>query len=432
MKLVRHIDRGGFGIVDEVEGVNGERWAKKTFKPQIGNDDEKARLRRRFEREVRIQSQIHHPNVMPVLESDLSTEPPWFLMPLADRSYEAQIVDDRNSGAIDPGPWTDILAGVEELHRLGYVHRDLKPANVLLLDDRWVLSDFGLVLPTMRDTTVLTGTASAYGSRAYAAPEQAVDFRNTPEQADIFALGCILQDGVAPSPARIPFAQATCDGPYGPVIEKCTEQDPNRRFQSIAALRAVLFDVWRTASFTSPSDSIEELIGELQANASSLEAWSAIATALDRSEPLDRDAVLRAINEDLVSELHQIDTVLFGRVVRHICHWASKSEFAFSYCDVIGDRLFAIYRISNTRFRCAVVLAALELSVSHNRWHVMNQVGRMLDDNADSALAERMVIELTNDTQLCEKLGRIESAISWSRAKWHTRIRGLLNSVLDD
>ena len=39
--------------------------------------------RKRFIREVQIQSDLAHPNVMPVLDSDLDATPPWFVMPLA-------------------------------------------------------------------------------------------------------------------------------------------------------------------------------------------------------------------------------------------------------------------------------------------------------------------------------------------------------------
>ena len=129
------------------------------------------------------------------LSNSTSRPPPWFTMPLADKSFEKN-AEDRCQGIVDPAAWQDILAAVEELHRLGFVHRDLKPANVLLVEGKWVLADFGLILPMARNTTILTSSRSAYGSHYYAAPEQASDLRNTPEQADIFALGCILHDTV--------------------------------------------------------------------------------------------------------------------------------------------------------------------------------------------------------------------------------------------
>jgi len=197
MKKIREIDRGGFGVVDEMELDSGVRIAKKTFSPQIGNASELELLRRRFSREVRIQSLIKHPNIMPVLDAGLDEDPSCFTMPLATETYERKLAADVAKDEFDPAPWTDILASVEELHRLGYVHRDLKPANILLVYGRWVLSDFGLVLPTMRDTTILTGTNAAYGSRNYAAPEQ---YAGVGRVRAVFAAGRVV--GAAAGGAR--------------------------------------------------------------------------------------------------------------------------------------------------------------------------------------------------------------------------------------
>jgi eukaryotic-like serine/threonine-protein kinase len=252
MREIRLINRGGFGVVHEVEDDAGRRLARKSFDPPTSDRDEREKLRKRFAREVRIQSQIRHPNIMPIIEFDLEASPPWFTMPLASHSFEQKIDADHIQGTMDTAAWQDILAAVEELHRLGYVHRDLKPANVLLVENRWVLADFGLILPMARDTTILTSSRSAYGSHHYAAPEQARDFRNTPEQADIFALGCILHDTVDRTPTRVPFTQIRVSGVYGPILEKCTESEPRRRFPNIAALRSALFDLWRTSQFEAP------------------------------------------------------------------------------------------------------------------------------------------------------------------------------------
>ncbi|QHS50411.1 serine/threonine-protein kinase [Edaphobacter sp. 12200R-103] len=253
MREVEVINRGGFGVVHKVE-IDGQHFAKKTFDPQIQTGTDREKLRRRFVREVKIQSRIKHPNIMPIFRYDLDTTPPWFLMPLASASFEKKIAEDVLSSTIDKSAWQDILAAVEELHRLGYVHRDLKPGNVLKVGDRWVIADFGLVLPTVRDTTRLTGSHTAFGSHYYAAPEQAHDFHNVSDVADIFALGCILHDTICDSPSRVPFAQIHFDGPYAEILGKCTAVDARERFQNVAFFRAALFDLWQTEEASSSEE----------------------------------------------------------------------------------------------------------------------------------------------------------------------------------
>jgi serine/threonine protein kinase len=46
---------------------------------------------------------------------------------------------------------TEILLGLEELHKLGIAYRDLKPENILLdKDGHACISDFGLVKPGLK------------------------------------------------------------------------------------------------------------------------------------------------------------------------------------------------------------------------------------------------------------------------------------------
>ena len=422
MRVVRRIDRGGFGYVDEVELPDGSRAARKCFDPLVADPAERAALRRRFEREVRIQSAISHPNIMPVMMADLVVDPPWFSMPLASESLERKMRADQSRGSFDPGPWPDILGAVEELHRLGYVHRDLKPANILLVAGTWVVSDFGLILPTMRDTTVLTSSGSAYGSRNYAAPEQAIDFRNTPDQADIYAIGCMLHDAVEVAPFRIPFAQIKGNGAYGPLLEKCTEVDHRRRFPTVAALRAALFDIWSAQSASTAAVPDGDVLSQLLSTPDSADAWRRFIQFTEQQETEQRDGLLRSISSELLLKLQAVDEVLFSRTIGLICDWASGSSFEWSYCDIVGDRLLDAYRVASVRLRCSIVLAALELGVSHNRWHVMNQVGGMLGTAADNGLVDRILIEMGLDPNLESKLRRIERTIKWPRSHWHGQI----------
>lgn len=428
MREIRQIDRGGFGVVHEIETDDGRRLARKSFEPQVSSADERVKLAKRFAREIRIQSQIRHPNIMPVFEHDLDASPPWFTMPLAEKSFETKLQEDHANGLFDMQPWQDVLAAVEELHRLGYVHRDLKPANILLVDGTWVLSDFGLILPTARETTVLTGSKSAYGSHFYAAPEQARDFRNTPEQADIFALGCILHDAIDPSPVRIPFAQICISSPYGLLLEKCTELQPKKRFPTVAGLRAALFDIWRNSQFAPPAPDDATLLEAVTSHPDSLDAWRTLVSHIEGAPHAVRKSLLQSINSDLIGRLRALDDVVFSRLMEQMFAWASESSFNWDYCDVVGDRLLDAYRISPVRIRCGIVLAALDLATSHNRWHVMNQVGAMLSPAADNGLVDRILIEISMDCQIEARLRKIERIVHWSRAKWHTKIGEFLNA----
>ena len=94
-----------------------------------------------------------------------------------------------------------------------FVHRDLKPENVLVGADRMAgdglnrlrVTDFGLVqalttapvaavgevLPTPKAHVGLTRIGSVLGTPSYMAPEQWMS-ANVDEQADIYAVGCIL------------------------------------------------------------------------------------------------------------------------------------------------------------------------------------------------------------------------------------------------
>lgn len=83
--------------------------------------------------------------------------------------------------------------------------------------------------------------------------------------------------------------------------------------------------------------------------------------------------------------------------------------------------------LSPVRVRSQIVLATLELAVSRNRWHVMNQAGAMLGQAADNGLVDRFLIELDLDSKIEGKLRRIETVVHWSRDRWHAKIAGYLS-----
>jgi eukaryotic-like serine/threonine-protein kinase len=69
----KEIGRGGFGIVYEAVGDDGKEYALKFLNSAALPDQDTLR---RFEREVRYQQMVDHPNVVPVVAADLTVNPP--------------------------------------------------------------------------------------------------------------------------------------------------------------------------------------------------------------------------------------------------------------------------------------------------------------------------------------------------------------------
>ncbi len=245
MRVLREINRGGFGRVEAVELDDGTVVARKVFDPapEVALATDPDKLVDRFKREVRVQSALPAQFFMPILDYDLDDPSPWYTMPMADRNYKTQIEQDRAGGTVNQEALAQILESLAELHSLGFTHRDLKPENILLHNGRWKLSDFGLVLPPAGNTTTLTSTGSTWGTQLYCAPEQAQDFRHVTARADIYSFGCILHDLFC-GESRIPFQRQTCSHTVGVIVEKCTEINPNRRFRTVDAVRGALFSLF--------------------------------------------------------------------------------------------------------------------------------------------------------------------------------------------
>jgi hypothetical protein len=432
----KYIHRGGFGIVERVSDSAGRLWARKTFDaPLHVKADPRAheKARRRFQREINEQAKLSHPHIMPILDHALTDNPPWYIMPLAEEDFYEQIDRDRATGAVSLDPLLHILAGLEEMHRFKLVHRDLKPGNVLRLGDKWVISDFGFVLPQSRDTTVLTSKRSWGGTDSYAPPEQITDFAETPPQADIYAFGCILDDLVATRP-RIPFAQVRVPGHVlSSIIERCTEPNPADRFQNVASLRNALVGVLTTPAVPMASHNIRAWVDELSNRPGSVTeaTWIDIDRFLEQHvETEDAHTLLKAIDLPQIDALHARAPRVFPRLVVKLARWVRDGNFDFAYCDVLGSRLNRIYSLGDVRERAEATMAVFFLGHNHNRWSVMRQFVQMASPSIDEDLADRLTGEMyTLGWDAFWKFDSIANAIGLGPKSLHPKIANALQRI---
>lgn len=120
---------------------------------------------------------------------------------------------------------------LQELHKWHIIHRDIKPSNLFLTNAGKVkLIDFDaarLEKPGRFADTHFIGTPG------FAAPEQ-YGFHQTDERTDIYALGLTL---------KLLLGYENYHGFLSPVLAKCTEFDPNKRFDSARSLKRAI--IWR-------------------------------------------------------------------------------------------------------------------------------------------------------------------------------------------
>jgi hypothetical protein len=254
-EIVGELGRGGMGIVYEVvRRADGQHFALKVTNEVTGV------ALARLAREALVASRIDHPNVVGIVDVDVSASGVLYIVMELVPGRPLRAFADRFADAT----WTfDILAqlasGLAALHTAGIVHRDLKPANVIVIsqpDGTSLLKivDFGVSRPlpgfehtpaetfepepeqrapadlTLKDRPTsetvklgvlrprgapfgVTRAGALVGTPAYIAPEVLKGDHNLSTAADVFSFGVIAWEVLADAPPfDKPLVQYFLDG----------------------------------------------------------------------------------------------------------------------------------------------------------------------------------------------------------------------------
>jgi len=268
-RIVEKIGEGGMGVVYRAYDERLDRdVAIKVLPDAVAADPDRLR---RFEREAKAVAALSHPNILEIHDFASDGEITYAVTEL----LEGQSLRERVTRSLSD--WRSavticaaIADGLAAAHKSQIIHRDLKPENVFLtVDDQVKILDFGLakvlhpedandVKSEAPTGSMGTGAGRVMGTVGYMSPEQ-VRGEPVDHRTDIFALGCLLHELLCDqrafpgnSDAEVatgilsrqpsPLRETGCDVPVDvqPIVDRCLEKSPVRRFQNASDLSFAL------------------------------------------------------------------------------------------------------------------------------------------------------------------------------------------------
>ncbi len=203
-RLERELAEGGMATVYLARHALLKRpTAIKILKQHMATDEQAAR----FEREVRLVSELRHPNTIEIYDYGHTRDGLlYYAMEYVDGlTLDALIARER---ALPLERMRHIIAQVcaalEEVHAKGMVHRDIKPENVMICErggeyDFVKLLDFGIVkrIEQVSDAypdanRVLTRQVRLLGTPAYMAPERIGHPSDVDPRTDVYGVGALI------------------------------------------------------------------------------------------------------------------------------------------------------------------------------------------------------------------------------------------------
>ncbi|OBT78552.1 CAMKK/META protein kinase [Pseudogymnoascus sp. 05NY08] len=248
--------------------------------PGIGGDGPEGSLHL-IKEEIAIMKQLHHPNLVSLIEvlDDPEEDSLYMVLEMCKKGVIMKVGLGERADPYDTEScrywFRDMILGIEFLHAQGIAHRDIKPDNLLLTaDDVLKVVDFGVSEMFEKDPEMMT--AKSAGSPAFLPPELCVVKHGdvSGRAADIWSMGISLyclrfghipfeQTGILELYEAIKNDEVDCtpcdDSSFVDLIHRILEKDAKKRI-TMDELRE---HPWVTKDGTDPLLSKEENVSDL-------------------------------------------------------------------------------------------------------------------------------------------------------------------------
>ncbi|MFF8408115.1 serine/threonine-protein kinase [Streptomyces omiyaensis] len=404
----KKLGKGGQGTVWQAVRLDTNETVAIKFPLESLDMSEGSPDRKRFIREVRYQSSLRHPGIMPIVAMNLKSPKPFLVMPLASYSLE----DLLNSGALTEETTfsiaTEVLAALEYSHEQGVLHRDLKPANLLHLQGRWVISDFGLCRQIESNSTIITQVNTAVGSPVYMAPEQYDNAHETEPTADIYSIGQILYHCLV---GEVPFPRARIaklDAKYRYFISRCIAEEPDERFQSVSEVRREMELLTTPAVELAPPT-----VRATELKAKAMEGQEVAVRLLLRlivdssDDEVFYKEFVPSLPLEILQSMYTKNPIAFEKMI-HTFDRYSEGGHPFDYTDEIADFFARVIQVAeySSGLRHLSLSRIMTVGTWHNRFHVGEVFARMVKYcERDPADVKYIASILSNDPHSARFMG---------------------------
>jgi len=239
-ELKEVLGEGGMGVVYRAEQRRPVKRSVALKILKLGMNSEE--ILTRFEAERQSLAQLEHPNIARVYDAGTTADGrPFFVMEyvqgLAITTYcDSHRLNCRQRIEL----FIKLCRGVQYAHQKGIIHRDLKPMNILVVEHDGIAQpkviDFGVakaLQQELTEATAFTQHGQLIGTPEYMSPEQA-EAAPVDTRSDVYSLGAVLYEllvGVLPIDA-VTLRQAG----YSAMMKLIREQDPQRPSTRISTI----------------------------------------------------------------------------------------------------------------------------------------------------------------------------------------------------